>query len=80
MKENYTKWLDADFSDVISQCRRYFEETANYNMAVVDAAKSDEIMNFPIHMIVILYSVSMYSKCVELETLLYHLQEKITKS
>lgn len=26
---------------------RYFEETANYNMAVVDAAKTDDIMKLP---------------------------------
>lgn len=78
VKEKYTKWVDADFSDVILQRRRYFEETENYNMAVVDASKTDDIMRLPdsSEVIVILEGISMYLTSDELKTLIYNLQEK----
>lgn len=78
VKENYTKWVDVDFPDVILQRARYFEETANYHMTAADASKTEDIMKLPdsSDVIVILEGVSMYFTNAELKTLLCHLQEK----
>lgn len=78
VKENYRKWIDADFSDVLLQRKQYFEETANYSMMVLDAAKADDIMKLPdsSQVIVILEGISMYLTNNELKALLYILQEK----
>lgn len=78
VKEKYTKWIDADFPDVLLQRKQYFEETEHYNMAVVDAAKADDIMKLPdsSDVIVILEGISMYLTNSELKALLSVLQEK----
>lgn len=78
VKENYRKWIDADFSDVLLQRKQYFEETANYSMMVIDATKADDIMKLPdsSQVIVILEGISMYLTNNELKALLYILQEK----
>lgn len=78
VKEKYMKWIDADFYDVISQRRNYFEETTNYEMAVVDASKVDDIVKLPnsSDVIVILEGISMYLTNSELKSLFYALQKK----
>ena len=78
VKEKYTEWIDADFSDVLSQRKQYYEETANYHMAVVDASKADDIMKLPdsSEVIVILEGISMYLSDNELKALLSVLQKK----
>lgn len=80
VKAQYAKWIDADFSEVILQRRHYFEETANYDMAAVDASKTDDIMNLPnaSDVIVILEGISMYLTNRELKALLCTLQKKYT--
>lgn len=80
VKEKYTKWIDADFSDVISQRRHYFKETTNYKMMIIDASKADDIMKLPksSDVIVILEGISMYLTKNELRALLYRLQKKYT--
>lgn len=78
VKEKYREWIDADFPDVLLQRKQYFEETANYTMAVVDAAKTDDIMKLPdsSEVIVILEGISMYLTNDELNALLCILQDK----
>lgn len=80
VKERYTKWIDADFADVILQRKHYFEETTNYSMTVVDASKSDDIKKLPdsSDVIVILEGISMYLTNNELKALFCTLQEKYT--
>ena len=78
VKEKYTEWIDADFSDVLLQRKQYYEETANYHMAVIDASKADDIMKLPdsSEVIVILEGISMYLSDNELKALLSVLQKK----
>ena len=78
VKEKYTEWIDADFSDVLLQRKQYYEEAANYHMAVIDASKADDIMKLPdsSEVIVILEGISMYLSDNELKALLSVLQKK----
>lgn len=78
VKENYSQWIDADFPDVLSLRRQYYEETENYHMAAVDASKADDIMKLPdsTKVIVILEGISMYLTNSELTALLSALRKK----
>ena len=78
VKEKYSKWIDADLSDVILHRKNYFEETEDYHMISCDATKSEDIRNLPDSnsVIVILEGISMYLTNKDLKTLFHNLQKK----
>lgn len=78
VREKYRNWIDADFPDVLSLRRQYYDETENYHMAAVDASKADEITNLPdsAEVIVILEGITMYLTNPELTALLSALRKK----
>ena len=78
INEEYSDWIDADFSDVIAQRKNYFEETTKYSMAVVDARNPEDIRKLPdcSEVIVILEGISMYLTNDELKELFCVLQKK----
>lgn len=78
IKHPYTKWLDCDFSDVISVRKNYYQESENYKMQVLDASDSSKIKNLPDckNAIVVLEGISMYLSHEQLHYLFLALQEK----
>lgn len=80
VKKQYTKWIDADFQDVILHRRQYFRETETYHMMEVDASNPDDIAKLPdaSDTIVIFEGISMYLKNEELKAFLGQLQKKYT--
>ena len=62
-------WFDVDFSEVIRQRRRYFEETDHYKMISGDLREKDWLEAIPANKaIVILEGVSMYVMPEQLKT------------
>ncbi len=78
VKHPYAQWIDGDFQEVISLRRNYFEETASYQMRVVDAANAEQIMELPDSntAIVILEGISMYLSNEQINRFFLTLQEK----
>ena len=64
-------WYDIDFESVITERKKYYKETANYNMMIGDATKPDWVNNLPkdSDVIVILEGISMYLTTNEVEKL-----------
>ncbi len=66
--EKYHLWVDADFPDVIDGRKKYFSENDNYKMRPFNAAKPENLEDFPNNdcAIVVLEGISMYLKNKEL--------------
>ena len=81
VKEKYYRWLDCDFSDVMSVRRQYYEETSNYKMLGLDASNTADIDLLPDadSAIIIMEGISMYLSREKLVDLLKLLKEKYDK-
>ena len=81
VKAHYTDWIDCDFADVISTRKKYYSETLNYHMAVLDASKAEQIKNLPQNdtAIVILEGISMYLTKEQIHALFCALEQKYSK-
>ena len=68
-------WYDVDFPDVISERRRFYEETENYHMLTGDAREADWLEEIPRceNALVVLEGVSMYLRPAERKALLRRL-------
>ena len=68
-------WYDVDFPQVIAERKRYFLETANYQMLAGDVRGEEWLQNIPQtdHAIVVMEGVSMYLSEQELQTLITRL-------
>ena len=63
------RWFDVDFPEVMEQRRRYFQETANYNMICGDLRAKDWLGEIPTgSAIVLLEGISMYLRPEELKS------------
>ena len=78
VKEPYSHWIDADFPDVLSLRKRYYEETDAYHMMAMDASKTEQIENLPGSetAVVILEGISMYLTNQQLSRLFRILEKK----
>ena len=65
------KWYDVDFPEVIEERKRYYAETADYQMLAGDVRNGDWLENVPEkkHAIVVMEGVSMYLTAEELNGL-----------
>ena len=81
VKTHYTDWIDCDFADVISARKKYYSETLNYHMAVLDASKAEQIKDLPQSdtAIVILEGISMYLTKEQIHALFCALEQKYSK-
>jgi O-methyltransferase involved in polyketide biosynthesis len=69
-------WFDVDFPEVITQRRRYYEETDRYRMLCGDLRENDWLEQIPGNQaIVILEGISMYVTPEELATAFENLYE-----
>ena len=70
-------WYDVDFSDVIEERKRYYEETEYYHMIASDARQNEWIKMLPANKraIIVMEGVSMYFRREELKQLLSALKE-----
>ena len=78
VKQQYRRWIDCDFSDVISIRRKYFKESENYQMMALDASVPEQIKELPESetVIVVLEGISMYLTNEQLREFFKALQEK----
>ena len=67
----YKKWYDVDFPEVISERKRYYEENERYKMIGGDIRKSEWLKSIPKHKsaVIIMEGVSMYLTLYELNVL-----------
>jgi len=72
--ENH-KWYDVDFSEVIEERKRYYTETANYQMVAGDVRESKWLTNIKETKtaIVVMEGVSMYLTIDKMKTLMDNL-------
>lgn len=65
------QWYDVDFSEVIKERKKYYQESDRYHMLAADARKTEWIQEIPgKDAIVVLEGISMYFKCEEMQRLL----------
>ena len=78
VKETYANWIDADFPEVLSLRRKYYEENDAYHMMAIDASKAEQIAGLPDSetAIVVLEGISMYLSNGQLKKLFLALQKK----
>ncbi len=78
VKAPYSSWIDGDFPEVIELRKRYFEESDNYRMRIVNAADIGDIKALPEcgAAIVILEGISMYLTNEQIKRLFAALREK----
>lgn len=71
------KWYDVDFPEVITERKRYYEETEDYKMLAQDARKTEWLseLSKDRRAIIVMEGISMYFKVEELKTLLKGLRE-----
>ena len=69
---NNHNWFDVDFSDVIAERRKYYNEDECYKMIDGDARESDWLTKIPYnkHAILVLEGISMYLTNSELKRLI----------
>ena len=61
-------WFDVDFPDVISERKRYYQETAGYKMLSADIRSADALTEVPSgNAIIVMEGVSMYLRSEELK-------------
>lgn len=75
-------WYDIDFSDVIRERQRYFEETETYHMVCGDLREDSWLAQIPRHVpaILVMEGVSMYLTPEELRTLLTRLRAHFSEA
>lgn len=62
------RWFDIDFPDVISERKRYYQETDDYKMLSSDIRDADWLMQLPAsNAIIVMEGVSMYLRPEELK-------------
>ena len=78
IREPYLHWIDADFPEVLSLRKKYYEENAIYHMMAMDASKAEQIEQLPSSRtaIVILEGLSMYLTDDQMRRLLQTLAKK----
>ena len=69
------RWYDVDFSEVIQERTKYYQETENYHMISADVRSDDWLEQIPkaTKAIVVMEGISMYMKLDELEQVLANL-------
>jgi len=75
------KWYDVDFSEVIRERKKYYAESADYQMIVGDARECNWLTNIPETgcAIVVMEGVSMYLTASELKSLTAGLSARFRK-
>ena len=78
VKETYAHWIDADFPEVLSLRKKYYEENAAYHMMAIDASKAEQIAGLPESetAIVVLEGISMYLTNGQVSRMLRTLEKK----
>ena len=78
VKGPYTHWIDADFPEVLSLRKKYYEENDAYRMTALDARDAEAIRKLPDAetAIAVMEGVSMYLTNEQLRRLLSALAEK----
>ncbi len=76
----YTNWIDADFGEVIALRKKYYTETENYHMTVLDASSPEQLKTLPDSKaaIIVLEGLSMYLTNAQVNSLFCVLKEKYT--
>lgn len=77
---NGHQWYDVDFPEVITERRRWYEESEEYHMIPSDARQTDWLAAIPEDksVVVVMEGVSMYMDNAELRALLSALSERFT--
>ncbi|MHA3676582.1 class I SAM-dependent methyltransferase [Faecalibacterium sp. PGM34] len=78
VKEPYLNWIDADFPEVLSLRKKYYEVNDAYHMMAIDASKTEQIEKFPDNetAIVVLEGISMYLTNEQVSRLFQTLEKK----
>ena len=78
VKKTYTNWIDADFPEVLSLRRKYYEENDAYHMMAIDASKAEQIARLPDSetAIVVLEGISMYLTNAQVRCMLRAIEKK----
>lgn len=81
VREPYLHWIDADFPEVLSLRRKYYEEHDAYHMMAIDASKAEQIERLPDSKaaIVILEGISMYLTNGQVSRLFQALEKKYAR-
>ncbi len=76
------QWYDVDFSDVIRERRRFYQENTHYHMVEADVRERMWMDNLPVAScaVVVMEGVSMYFAPEELKQLLQDIAEKYPQS
>ena len=74
----YREWIDCDLPDVIPVRRKYYTETDNYRMSILDASRPEQILSLPDSrtVITVLEGLSMYLPHDRLHAFFAALSEK----
>ena len=75
------EWYDVDFSEVIQERRRYYQETENYHMMENDVKDAKWLQKLPKDktVIVVMEGISMYLSNEELKEVLKNITEHFVK-
>ena len=78
VEKPYRLWLDCDLPDVIAVRRKYYSETENYKMKVLDATDPEQIRTLPDSeaAIIVLEGLSMYLSSSQLHDFFEALERK----
>ena len=78
VKEPYLNWIDADFPEVLSLRKKYYEANDTYHMMAIDASKTEQIEKLSDSdvAIVILEGISMYLTNEQVSRLFRTLEKK----
>ena len=81
VKELYHNWNDCDFPEVIEVRKRYYDETGNYHMRVLNASDSKLVKSLPEadEAIIVFEGISMYIKREDLREFFRVLNAKYKK-
>ena len=81
VKKTYANWIDADFPEVLSLRRKYYEENDAYHMMAIDASKAEQIARLPESetAIVVLEGISMYLTNAQVRCMLRAFEKKYTQ-
>ena len=81
VKKTYANWIDADFPEVLSLRRKYYEENDAYHMMAIDASKAEQIARLPDSetAIVVLEGISMYLTNAQVRCMLRAFEKKYTQ-
>lgn len=81
VKETYLNWIDADFPEVLSLRKKYYEENDAYHMMAIDASKAEQVAGLPDSetAIVVLEGISMYLTNDQVRRLLQAFEKKYAR-